>query len=355
MTQRLEYLDSIRGIAALIVVFHHIFETFIKYNPDFYPVLVHLFETINLGRMGVIVFFITSGFVIPYSLKPDTPNGLKIFIIKRFFRLYPAYWFSIVSALVIGIGVGINIISVDQVLINFTMIQKFLGFESVIESYWTLHLELVFYIICGLLFSLGLIHKSQYHMLLSVIFCLCAVGFAALKYYKFMKVPIIMPLGISVMFFGALLRSYFIDKQTGLRNPLIILAVFYLICLVVATKIYYQDGWLKWFSSHIVAFLLFFAFITKVKLRHKFFVYIGRISYSLYLLHSLIIGVVFYLLGDFSYTSLGFYCVMILVLLISVFVADISYRIIENPSVALAKKFTAKYRKIEINKANYGI
>jgi peptidoglycan/LPS O-acetylase OafA/YrhL len=156
-----------------------------------------------------------------------------------------------------------------------------------------------------------------------------------------------MPLGISVMFYGALLRSYFIDKQSELRNPIIILSIFYIVCLFFATKLYYQDGWLKWFLSHIFAFMMFFALITKVKLRNSFFVYIGRISYSLYLLHSLMIGVAFYLLGDFSYTNLGFYFVLILVFILSVLMADISYRIIESPSISLGSKLTVKYKNIK--------
>jgi len=282
MKARLDYLDSIRGVAALLVVFHHVFEWLIKRNEINYPTLVYISESVNLGRLGVIVFFITSGFVIPWSLKIDSPHALKEFAIKRFFRLYPAYWFSIVAAVMIGMGVGVHVVSLEQVLLNFTMIQKYLGVESVIESYWTLHLEIVFYVLCATLFSLGLLQKNNFLMMLMVFCCLGAVCFAALRYYYHVRIPIIMPFGLAIMFYGALLRNYFIEKKTELQKPIILLTVFYFICLFIADHFYYLDGWLKWFISHLAAFFVFFILITKVKLHNLVAVYLGRISYSLY-------------------------------------------------------------------------
>ena len=177
-------------------------------------------------------------------------------------------------------------------------------------------------------------------MLLVACCCLGAVLAAALRYYYHIKIPIIMPLGLGIMFYGALLRNYFIDKQAKLRTPLILLTIFYFSCLFFADHLYYLNGWQKWFASHLVAFIVFFLLITKVKLHSAFAVYLGRISYSLYLLHSLVIGVVFNVFGDFSYTNVGFYLVIISVLIGSVLSADICYRYIEKPGVRLAGRFT---------------
>lgn len=344
MKFRLDYLDSIRGVAALLVVLHHTFEWFIKHFEINYPILVNLFETFNLGRFGVLIFFLTSGFLIPWSLKRNTPHPLKNFVIKRFFRLYPAYWFSIIPAVIIGTGVGMNIISTDQVLLNFTMIHKFLGVESVIESYWTLHVELIFYFLCVILFSLNLLQNNAYLIMLTIVFSLCAVAVAALGYYYHIRIPVLMPQGLAIMFYGSLLCNYFIKKQSELLKPLVILTVLYLILLSVADKFYYVDSWLKWFFTHLAAFFMFFLLITKVKLNNRIAVYLGRISYSLYLLHTLVINVVFKMFGNFAETELGFYIVMISVLAGSILVADLSYRFIEKPGVRLAGKLTQKYR-----------
>lgn len=346
MKNRLDYLDSIRGLAALLVVVSHIFETYIKHNPANYSKLVTLFELVEPGRIGVIVFFLTSGFVIPWSLKLNAEHALKNFVIRRFFRLYPAYWFSIIVAVIVGIGVGVNIISVEQTLMNFTMIQKFLGVESVIGAYWTLHLELVFYVLCAVLFTLGLLHKNHYLIMLTILFCLCSVGVAALRYYSQIKVPIIMPLGLAIMFYGALLRNYFIEKQTELTKPLIFLTVFYFSALLIADHFYYVDGWLKWFLTHVMAFSTFFLLVTKVKLHQAIAVYLGRVSYSLYLLHAMVIGVAFEVFGDFAYSGVGFVVTLITIIGASILCADLSYRFIEKPGVELARKITSKYKKV---------
>lgn len=344
MKVRLDYLDSIRGVAALLVVLSHVFETFLFNNSSGYPVLGNLYENIELGRLGVIVFFLTSGFVIPWSLKTNTAHTVKNFVIKRFFRLYPAYWLSIIVAVVVAMGPGVHVESIQQVLINFTMIHKFLGSESVIGAYWTLHLELVFYVLCAMLFLTGRLHNSNFLILLTVFFSLCALGAAMSLHFLGIRIPVMMPQGLAVMFFGALLRNYFIDKQPGVGKSLIILAVFYFSCMSIADYFYYADSWVKWFSTHTIAFCVFCLFITKIKLNNKLSVYLGRISYSLYLLHPMVIGLTFYLLGDFSYTGTGFYIVILCVVVASIVCADLSYRYIEKPAVDIGYKLTNKFK-----------
>jgi len=336
MNKRLDYLDSIRGIAALIVVISHIFKRFVEHNDVNYPLLTFLFESLDLGRVGVIVFFIASGFVIPWSLKHDYPHALKAFAIKRFFRLYPAYWLSIIAAVVIGIDN--EVISIERILFNLTMIQKVFGSDSIIGVYWTLFIELIFYVICACLFYFRLLHKNKCLIISLVLFSLGAVGSSVLTYYYHIRIPLMLPQGLAVMFYGSLLCNYFIKKQVELKKPLIILTIFYFMSLFIAQNIYYSDNWLIFFSSHLIAFFVFFLLITKVKLHNSLAVYLGRISYSWYLLHILIVKAVFSLFGDFAFTTLGFYLVIATVLIGSILIADISYRLIEKPGVRIAIK-----------------
>jgi peptidoglycan/LPS O-acetylase OafA/YrhL len=349
MKNRLDYLDSIRGFAALLVVFHHVFETYMDSMGGSYSLLESFYNVIDIGRVGVIVFFITSGFVIPWSLKVGSSEVLKTFAIKRFFRLYPTYWFSIILTVIIGLGPGIQIISTEQVFINFTMIHKFLGVESVLPPYWTLHLELVFYFICAFLFYFGCLRSNKCLILIIVLFCILGVISAAFRYYYQIRIPIVMIFSIGAMFYGSLLKNLLIDKQQELRLPLVWLTVFYFISLFFAHNLYYLDGWLKWFLTDAFAFILFFVLVTKIKLQNSITVYLGRISYSLYLLHSLVIGLAFSAFGDFSYTNMGFYLILITTVLGSIFFADLSYRFIEKPGVRLSKLFV--HNAINFNKA----
>ena len=90
---RFAALDALRGIAALLVVWQHTSEYFIN-QPGMPPDgsgMLELFKAIDPGRIGVICFFLISGFIIPSSLRSNGNAPLTEFSIKRFFRLYPAY------------------------------------------------------------------------------------------------------------------------------------------------------------------------------------------------------------------------------------------------------------------------
>jgi len=69
--ERMAWLDSIRAIAALLVVFQHYFydRYFIGSADGAYLTPAYeVFRSINFGKIGVIVFFFISGFIIPQNL-----------------------------------------------------------------------------------------------------------------------------------------------------------------------------------------------------------------------------------------------------------------------------------------------
>jgi len=77
---RLGYLDTLRGISAVVVVIHHLHLGFARNLP------------FDLGKFGIFMFFAISGYIIPKTLRPGpTWETVKAFVIKRFFRLYPTY------------------------------------------------------------------------------------------------------------------------------------------------------------------------------------------------------------------------------------------------------------------------
>jgi len=347
MKERLDYLDSIRGVAATLVLVAHLIGYIYK-SPEFnYIFISYLYENINLGRAGVIVFFITSGFVIPWSLSKPAPHALKNFAVKRIFRLYPAYWFSIILSVVAFVILGelhyLHIDSLSQVITNFTMIQKYLGVDSVIDAYWTLHLELVFYFICAGMFYFGLLN-DRYSIYMLLFSFLIALLFAFVRYQYSIKLPIVMPLGLAAMFYGSVLRSWLMDKNKELKVPVYILTILFFIVLFFAQKMYYLEGWAKWYATYVLAFAMFYSLISICKLHNKVFVYIGRISYSLYLLHPIAISIVlcFWSADSLSSLSLIIFCVLAFILSFSF--ASFSYHFIENPSLVLGRKFIFKKR-----------
>jgi peptidoglycan/LPS O-acetylase OafA/YrhL len=153
---RLEFLDALRGVAALTVAVQHLAEVI-------WPQVLewsHIWW--RPGEFGVLVFFICSGFIIPASM--ERRGDLKEFWIGRVFRLFPLY----LTVLAIGLFLfstpwaapaeGYRVVS--DSLINSTMLQVFSNRPLVIGASWTLGYEMVFYLTMTVLFMLGWHRRS---------------------------------------------------------------------------------------------------------------------------------------------------------------------------------------------------
>jgi exopolysaccharide production protein ExoZ len=88
---RLDSLEALRGIAALIVVLHHACGTMGLTKNYGHVLFGDIFEP---GQLGVDIFFVLSGFLIYYTNPLDglSWDGIRKFFLRRFFRIYPTYW-----------------------------------------------------------------------------------------------------------------------------------------------------------------------------------------------------------------------------------------------------------------------
>ena len=115
MKNRLFFIDVLRGIAACMVIFQHLFEIksawFNRFSSDYF----------QAGVFGVSLFFIISGFVITLSI--EKASSLVGFWIKRFFRIYPLYLFCLAAVVCLGFSNGEHF-SVVKLLLNVLMINE---------------------------------------------------------------------------------------------------------------------------------------------------------------------------------------------------------------------------------------
>src|SRR5262249_39121974 len=109
--------------------------------------------TFPSGHYGVELFFIISGFVILMTLEKS--GNLRSFAISRITRLYPAYWCAVLftSAVVVALTPSLAP-TVPTIAANMTMLQALMRSAYVDPSYWTLTVELVFYLLMVLCFRL---------------------------------------------------------------------------------------------------------------------------------------------------------------------------------------------------------
>ncbi|GAA1596123.1 acyltransferase family protein [Actinoplanes couchii] len=150
---RLAWLDALRGWAAVVVAAFHL-------SPIVLGTAVHLeiFHTIDLGKYGVLLFFLVSGYVIPMSL--ERHGDLRRFWTGRLLRIYPAYLLAIAVTLalsaagVLRLPAQLDTETTTSVLGHLTMLQDLLGTQGTLRPFWTLSFEMVFYLVVAGLFVL---------------------------------------------------------------------------------------------------------------------------------------------------------------------------------------------------------
>ncbi|MEU8658571.1 acyltransferase family protein [Actinoplanes philippinensis] len=167
---RLAALDGLRLIAALAVAVFHLSVSWrldgqsppAYYLPDLAPIAAY-------GFLGVELFFLISGFVIGMS---SWRRSLGEFFVSRVSRLYPAYWVCILITVavvaILPVTGGVPISGVPEardIAVNMTMLQEPLGIPAVDTVYWTLFVELRFYLLFAALVAFGLTYRR------TVIFC----------------------------------------------------------------------------------------------------------------------------------------------------------------------------------------
>ena len=144
---RLQELDALRGIAALIVLLFHYSVRF----HEMFPAARHVPYGLMVGHYAILLFFAISGFVIFFSL--ERIDRLGDFAVKRFARLFPAYWAAIAVTLAVEYfgDVPQLLVPPATVAANLTMLHGFLFLPGVDGVYWTLVTELAFYVCMGAL------------------------------------------------------------------------------------------------------------------------------------------------------------------------------------------------------------
>lgn len=157
-SSRLGWLDALRGIAALVVVFDHSSYTFMA---DFRRELMPQFNT---SRYGIMVFFLVSGYIIPASL--ERRGCIRTFWIGRIFRVYPL-WAAVVTVLL-----AVNLSGIAEIpdfgqqsaaavaVAHVTMLQELLGTPNLLLILWTLSYEMSFYLLVVALFTVRLHQQS---------------------------------------------------------------------------------------------------------------------------------------------------------------------------------------------------
>lgn len=157
---RVPELDLLRFMAATLVVFYHYsYRPLITGSVPSETAFDGLQIVSRYGYLGVQLFFLISGFVILWSAEGRTA---KQFIILRFLRLYPMFWVAV--AITLGVlwvaGLADSLLSLKVIAANLTLVPAYFSVPFVDGVYWTLAIELKFY----LLIFLAIVLRQMPHI-----------------------------------------------------------------------------------------------------------------------------------------------------------------------------------------------
>ena len=354
MDNKVIFANNLRGIAALLVVASHFGGVFYNSHEAVHFLLqinsvdIHrelkIYETtnnlryLNLGCLGVSLFFLISGFVIPFSLDKYPP--IK-FLINRFFRIYPTYW--------IGLGIGLVCLYINSLLytsnfnfdLGYLMKQAFLvrdlfWIPSIDGVSWTLEIELKFYLI--MLITYKMFKRTYYSILFSVLL----LGFSVLcmqilNIENNLKSLICLDVPFFVfMFIGSVFNLIYkqkIDIKISIINIMLFFSSFvYLLNYALDKNLWFIHVINYAFSLFVFTICLVFSKNIK---NSKLLNFLANISFPLYAVHALLgYSLLEYLI---IIRKVDMYISSILVLVIVILVAFLIHILVELPMIRFAK------------------
>lgn len=318
----------------------------------------------DLGRYGVQIFFVLSGFVIAHSVMTGSHSFTYFgrFVGRRFVRLDLPYWSVIAFELAllwisghVMLQYSRDLPSLNQILSHAVYLQGVLGYEHILPVFWTLCYEVQFYLVFVL--ALVLIEKLRR----------AGVSVNALRNTTALTLALSFCASLAI-YLGQLPNSHqalFIDRWFQFAFGVITYLYYRGSCsegwVVVASALCVFGGVVFGMNTYrIVSTLLTagtgLAILATWRLHwwnawlsSRPMQFLGRISYSLYLLH-LCVGwratvLVREIIGA-SYSTVYAYLAFAIGMATSLVAASIMYAAIERPAIALARKIRLPQREV---------
>jgi len=369
---KLDYIDALRGIAALSIVIYHVYGI----AGSAYPLYIIPDRFIGLALTGIPLFFIISAFTLYLSLDKKEKEKKKFlkFYLRRFFRIAPLFYFLLLFVLLDGFIMHNGGFSWSEVLANFTftfnLLPKFS--ESLFSDGWTVGVEMLFYSVLPLIYIVvNNIRRSvllfvgiywisgEARQLLSIIIGESIMTSTNYNYYNFFHWAYIFPIGIvCYLIYKSYLPRMRSEYKSRVAFGMLLLSLIILFIFVnnmtLATAFYdlYKPlvGLTSWLPMSSIAFVLMVLSLSLASNRvivNRFTRFFGTISYSLYLIHPFIVdqlkSAYAFIYGHAIWsTDLALFLCIVLTLLIAIPVSLLTYHFIESPGIRLGKKVMAK-------------
>jgi peptidoglycan/LPS O-acetylase OafA/YrhL len=339
---RFGHLDTLRFAAASTVCLYHFLESQAQLS------WVHTVLTSGINTGAVVLFFLISGYVMPFTVKQGTT--IRAFAVRRLFRLLPLYYTALA---VLALGGATGFIAhwaymwqsgPGTWLANLLILQDFAGARPFLGVSWTLALEIIWY---GLYISAVSLLGRRALLLLG----LAAPAALLLLAGASLLLDTRIPLGRPAMIYAAILGCQLYQHSEGRTDARALIGwVALFVGVTTATNIVafglFQHDHVRLIPSlmsWIAAPLVFLATVLWAKRRPgadrslAFVQAIGVASYSIYLLHPIAVALV----RQYGLALSPIWQFIVYVLLAAA-LSTAGYIFIEKPGIALGKRFARR-------------
>jgi len=352
----LKPLTSLRFIFALMVFLTHLSGLFFKYNEEFLDHSFAKYIRMKEGHLGVSFFFILSGFILAYNYKGKFIRKTityRNFMLARIFRIYPLHILTLVIALVIKNNHFDTILHWIKLLVNFMLLQSFVPVRDFFFSFnnlsWSISDEMFFYALFPILILLVLKLK-KYALLLILIPPIVIAFFPSLKetHWTYYINPLfrVFDFLIGILLFELFEKTKH-QKISFNRGTLIEITSIVIFILFYA---FYKDveksfRWsvYYWIPMSLIIYVFSFqkGFLSKI-LSNKMLIWLGEISFCFYMIHQLVINILWALNYKLRIIENG-YILILTAFFVSLVGSGLIFKFYEKPvNSYLRKKYIKK-------------
>ncbi|MDQ0975381.1 peptidoglycan/LPS O-acetylase OafA/YrhL [Neobacillus niacini] len=384
MINRYEELDSLRGLAALSVVFGHMY---LIYDETILSKLLFEYGPLRAtiaSNEAVTLFFVLSGFVLSLPFYDKRKFNYGGYLVKRISRIYVPYIFAIFIAFILrgifytenikGLSNWFNInwsfsININTVIDHIILIKTFSSnlnnvvWSLVHEMRISLIFPLIMMIIVRLDYKKGIVFSIGVSIVSVIYFNLLNPLFLGTELYVSLHY-------CSMFIIGALIakhREKIINLISNLtiRIKIILFLIgillflyahpsFVLNIIITDFEPFYRTVIDSWFTSIGAGILIIFS-VSSLNLarilKNKMIRHIGKISYSLYLSHLPILLSCIHFLND----MLPMWVILCIAIIATIIVSSIMYYFVENSAIKLGKYLTRSHSLVKDKQSKVGI
>ncbi len=349
----LTYLDSARGIAALMVFASHFIGLFLHDKMN-----VHYLFLIFNGNDAVSFFFVLSGFVLSYKyLVLDKPLDIKKYYVTRIFRIFPAYFIAVTISALMANREQMNLNTLtDLFILNKRQFWEeallFRLYNKYLIVGWSLTIEMGVSLIIPFFVALAIRDKKLISYLI-VVLLVIGVYFCNSLHFLF---------GVLIACYFSKIRDASFKETKWYKYRYAILPLAFVLFSLrhidaiapLGSMYNYLAGYLSvdfFVYSGIAAFVFLVAIIhsrsAQKFLEKKPLIFMGKISYGVYLVHVTLLNYIYYF---FTHYDTPAHHILLLILAVIIYfmgtlvAATLMHYLIELPFIRVGKRIVGRMK-----------